>query len=87
MIFLPKYLTTKINKILLLLKKSDLNQLIVKKSVTISPSTTLLEARETLLRHKLKRLIVVNSKKIPVGIITEKDIVKTVYALGDKSIS
>lgn len=72
---------------LLLLKKSDLNQLIIKKSITISPSTTLLEARETLLRHKLKRLIVVNSKRIPVGIITEKDIVKTVYALGDKSIA
>ena len=67
------------------LKDSSLNQ-IIKKSITISPNTTLLEAREKLLRHKLKRLVVLDSKKKPVGIITEKDIAKTVYSLGSKPI-
>lgn len=70
----------------MLLKDADLNQVIIKKTITISPNTSLLDAREILLRHKLKRLVVINSKKCPVGIITEKDIAKTIYALGDKPI-
>ncbi|MGD8707288.1 MAG: CBS domain-containing protein [Nitrosopumilaceae archaeon] len=70
----------------MLLKKAELNQIIIKKTITITPNTTLLEAREVLLRHNLKRLVVVNSKNCPVGIITEKDIAKTIYALGDKPI-
>jgi CBS domain-containing protein len=80
------YLTQKAEDGVLLLKKAELNQIIIKKTITITPNTTLLEAREVLLRHNLKRLVVVNSKNCPVGIITEKDIAKTIYALGDKPI-
>jgi CBS domain-containing protein len=69
-----------------LLKNVDLNQLIIKRTITIRPNTSLLDAREILLRHNLKRLVVINSKNCPVGIITEKDIAKTIYALGDKPI-
>jgi CBS domain-containing protein len=71
---------------LLLLKNTSLNQIIIKRTITISPNTSLLDAREILLRHNLKRLVVINAKKCPVGIITEKDIAKTIYALGDKPI-
>ena len=67
------------------LKNADLNQ-IIKRTITISPNTSLLDARDILLRHNLKRLVVTDSKKRPVGIITEKDIAKTIYALGDKPI-
>jgi len=70
----------------LLLKNTSLNQIIIKRTITISPNTSLLDAREILLRHNLKRLVVINPKKCPVGIITEKDIAKTIYALGDKPI-
>ena len=70
----------------MLLKSADLNQIIIKKTITLSPNTSLLNAREILLRHNLKRLVVIDSKKRPVGIITEKDIAKTIYALGDKPI-
>jgi len=70
----------------LLLKNTSLNQIIIKRTITISPNTSLLDAREVLLRHNLKRLVVINAKKCPVGIITEKDIAKTIYALGDKPI-
>jgi CBS domain-containing protein len=80
------YLTTKPKVGLLLLKNTSLNQVIIKRTITISPNTSLLDAREILLRHNLKRLVVINSKKCPVGIITEKDIAKTIYALGDKPI-
>ncbi|MFB5607727.1 MAG: CBS domain-containing protein [Candidatus Nitrosomaritimum yanchengensis] len=86
MIFEFIYLTQKAEDDILLLKKAELNQIIIKKTITISPNTTLLEAREALLRHNLKRLVVINSKNCPVGIITEKDIAKTIYALGDKPI-
>jgi CBS domain-containing protein len=79
------YLTQKGEADVLLLKKIELNQ-IIKKTITITPDTTLLDAREVLLRHNLKRLVVVDSKNCPVGIITEKDIAKTIYALGDKPI-
>ena len=68
------------------IKNPDLNQVIIKRSITATPNTTLLDAREKLLRHKLKRLIILDSKKKPVGIITEKDIAKTVYSLGSKPI-
>lgn len=71
----------------MLLKNTDLNKIIIKRTVTISPNTSILDARQVLLRHNLKRLVVIDSKKHPVGIITEKDVAKTIYALGDKSIN
>ncbi len=67
------------------LKNTDLNK-IIKRTVTISPNASILDAREILLRHNLKRLVVIDSKKCPIGIITEKDIAKTIYSLGDKPI-
>lgn len=70
----------------MLLKNSNLNQILIKRSITVTSNTTLLDAREKLLRHKLKRLIVLGKNQKPVGIITEKDIAKTVYSLGSKPI-
>lgn len=66
------------------LKNDNLNQIMIKRSVSITPSTTLLEAREVMLRHKLKRLVVLDGKQKPVGIITEKDLAKAVYTLADR---
>lgn len=86
MIFGLVYLTNKINLVLMWLKNVDLNKIIIKRTITISPNSSLLDAREVLLRHNLKRLVVIDSKKRPVGIITEKDIAKTIYALGDKPV-
>ena len=70
----------------MLLRNAELNQIIIKRTVSVTPNTSLIEAREILLRHRLKRLIVLDSRKKPVGIITEKDIAKTIYTLGDKPI-
>jgi len=86
MIFELIYLTSKTRNAVLQLKNTDLNQVIIKRAITVSPNTTLLNVREILLRHNLKRLVVVDAKNRPVGIITEKDIAKTIYALGDKPI-
>ena len=70
----------------MLLKKAGLNEVIVKRSITVKPNTTLLEARDILFKHKIRRLVVLGAKNKPVGIITEKDVAKTVYTLGGKSI-
>ncbi len=71
---------------LLIIKNPDINQVMVKRSITVKPSTTLLEARDILFRHKIRRLVVLNEKEKPVGIITEKDIARSIYNLGTRSI-
>jgi CBS domain-containing protein len=55
----------------MILKKSGLNDVIVKRSITVKPTITLLDAREILFKHKIRRLIVLDEKEKPVGIITE----------------
>lgn len=80
------YLSLEDNSCVLLLKNSDIGRIIIRRVVTISPGSSLLSAQEKLLKHNLKRLVVVDSKNHPVGIITEKDIAKAVYTLGDKPI-
>lgn len=70
----------------MLLKNADLNQIMIKRTVSITPNTSLIEAREIMIRHKLKRLVVLDPKQKPVGIITEKDLARTIYTLGNKSI-
>jgi len=70
----------------MLLRKAGLNEVIVKRSITVKPTTSLLEARDILFKHKIRRLIVLGAKNKPVGIITEKDVAKTVYTIGGKSI-
>lgn len=66
------------------LKDSGLNQ-IIKRTIVVSPETSLLDARSILLRHKISRLIVARNDK-PVGIITEKDLVRAIYYLAGKPL-
>ncbi|MFB5625113.1 MAG: CBS domain-containing protein [Nitrosopumilus sp.] len=63
------------------LKLSEL----ISKPITVSPNTTLMKARESILKHKVKRVIVTD-KNYPIGVITEKDLAKKIYDLGDKPI-
>ena len=58
---------------------------IIKIPITITPNTTILDARDILLRHRIGRLIVEFNKK-PVGIITEKDIARSVSVFNKKPI-
>lgn len=67
------------------LKNSSLDQ-VLRMSITVSQNTTLLEARDVFLRHKIGRLPVMGPNKKPVGIITEKDLVKAIYEHSGKSI-
>lgn len=65
------------------LKNYDLNQ-IIKKAITVPKKTTLLDLRSMLLRYRISRIIVSENEK-PLGIVTEKDLIKSIY-LGNKPI-
>jgi CBS domain-containing protein len=65
------------------LKNYDLNQ-IIKKAITVPQKTTLLDLRSMLLRYRISRIIVSENEK-PLGIVTEKDLIKSIY-LGNKPI-
>jgi len=59
---------------------------IIKIPITCTPNTSILDARDMLLRHRIGRLVVEFGKK-PVGIVTEKDIAKSVSFFGGKPIA
>jgi CBS domain-containing protein len=65
-------------------KNIKLSELITR-PITVNPNSTLLKTRESLLKNKVKRVIIVDKKR-PVGVITEKDIAKKIYELGSKPI-
>ena len=58
---------------------------IIKTPISIPPNTSILDARDILLRHKIGRLVIEYGKK-PVGIITEKDIAKNISVFSKKPI-
>ena len=59
---------------------------IIKAPITVTPNIGILSARDLLLRYKIGRLIVRSGKK-PVGIITEKDIAKSVSVFSEKPLA
>lgn len=58
---------------------------ITKTPITISPNTNILDARDMLLRYRIGRLVVKLGEKA-IGIITEKDIAKSVSVFSGKPI-
>lgn len=57
--------------------------IMTKKVVTSKPTDTILEVRNLMINHRITRIVVVEAKNKPVGIITQKDIVS--FLLADKS--
>jgi CBS domain-containing protein len=66
------------------LKNDSINQ-VIKKTIVVSPKTSLLDARTILLKHRISRLIV-SEKDKPVGMLTEKDLVKAIYRIDAKPL-
>ena len=58
---------------------------IVKTPIIVTPDTSILDGRDLLLRYNISRLIVVSNKN-PVGVITEKDITRSVSVPGGKPL-
>ena len=67
------------------IKNPDLSHVFIKNPITLKPNSSLQEARELLLRNKIKRIVITKSKK-PVGIVSEKDIARTLLFSGNKSM-
>jgi CBS domain-containing protein len=67
------------------LKNPSLDQ-VIRNPITVTQNMTFLEAREVLLKHHVGRLPVLDNNKKPVGIITEKDFVRAIYKIGNKTI-
>ncbi|MGI9566772.1 MAG: CBS domain-containing protein [Nitrosopumilus sp.] len=59
---------------------------IIKQPVSVPPNTSVLDARDLLIRHRIGRLVVEFNKK-PVGIVTEKDIAKSISVFSGKPIA
>ncbi len=59
---------------------------IIKQPISIPPNTSILDARDILIRHRIGRLVVEYDKK-PVGIVTEKDISKSISIFSGKPIA
>lgn len=70
----------------MLLKNPGLRTPMIKKAITVNPNTMLLDAIEILQKFRIGRLVVVGKMYKPVGIITEKDILRSIYPLGKKSL-
>lgn len=66
------------------LKNDSINQ-VIKKTIVVTPRTSLLDARAILLKHRISRLIV-SEKDKPVGLLTEKDLVKAIYRIDAKPL-
>ena len=52
---------------------------ITRKPITLEQDTTLLEARNIMIKYNISRIVVVKDR-IPVGILTEKDIARFLYS-------
>lgn len=59
---------------------------IIKKPITVSQNIGILEARDILNKYRIGRLVVTANNK-PIGIITEKDIVRNISVFSRKSIT
>jgi CBS domain-containing protein len=59
---------------------------ILKKAITVTPKTSVVDARDLLLRYRIKRLVVVKNSSKPVGIITEKDLARATSVFSGRHI-
>ena len=51
---------------------------LVRTAITLEPNNTLYDARNCLLKYNISRVLIAKNNK-PLGIITEKDIVRFLY--------
>ncbi|TBR22069.1 MAG: CBS domain-containing protein [Candidatus Nitrosotenuis sp.] len=70
----------------MLIKNPGLRSTLVKKAITITPRTGILDAIEVIQKYKIGRLVVIDKSRKPIGIITEKDMLKALYPLDGKPL-
>lgn len=70
----------------MLLKNPGLRDSLIKKAITVTPYTSLLEAIEILQKFRISRLVVTDKNQRPVAVMTEKDVLRALFPLGSKPI-
>lgn len=70
----------------MLLKNPGLRDSLIKKPISVTPYTSLLEAIEILQKFRISRLVVTDKNRKPVAVVTEKDILRALFPLGSKPI-
>lgn len=70
----------------MLIKNPSLHNALIKKAITITPQTGILDAIEVIQKYKIGRLVVIDRSRKPIGIITEKDMIKALYPLDAKPL-
>ncbi|WP_048197079.1 CBS domain-containing protein [Candidatus Nitrosotenuis uzonensis] len=70
----------------MLLKNPGLRSSLIKKAITVTPHVGVLDAIEIMQKFRISRLVVIDKSYKPVGIITEKDILRSIFPIGAKPL-
>ncbi|MFM7795983.1 MAG: cyclic nucleotide-binding/CBS domain-containing protein, partial [Candidatus Nitrosotenuis sp.] len=68
------------------LPNPGLRSALIKKAITITPHTSILDAIEVIQKYRIGRLVVIDRSFSPIGIITEKDIMRSLWPLNNKPL-
>lgn len=68
------------------LPNPGLRSALIKKAITITPQTGILDAIEVIQKYRIGRLVVIDKSFSPIAIITEKDILHSLYPLDSKPL-
>ena len=68
------------------LPNPGLRSALIKKAITITPQTSILDAIEVIQKYRIGRLVVIDRSFSPIGIITEKDIMRSLWPLNNKPL-
>lgn len=68
------------------LPNPGLRNALIKKTITITPQTGILDAIEVIQKYRIGRLVVIDRDFRPIAIITEKDILRSLYPIGGKPL-
>jgi CBS domain-containing protein len=68
------------------LPNPGLRSALVKKAITITPQTSILDAIEVIQKYRIGRLVVIDKGFYPIAVITEKDILRALYPLDSKPL-
>ena len=68
------------------LPNPGLRSALIKKPITITPQTGILDAIEVIQKYRIGRLVVIDRGFKPIAIITEKDILRSLYPIGGKPL-
>jgi CBS domain-containing protein len=66
------------------LSREQIEDIMTKNVITCTPTDTIMKVRKLLIEHQISRIVVVSRENIPVGIITQKDLVA--FMSSDKSM-